>query len=270
MKIHNSIAVNKLIKKFMKIIKTIFTLLILTISMSSCNRDLTEDFIIINPDSENIEYKWWVLTHKNYESPGIYLYNETTSTIELKLDLPENLESPHALAYDGTSLWVGGIGTNESIYQLNPENGAIISELKNIKTEGIAVTDEYLYYSNYNKISIIEKNGTLFEEIPTQNSSYNIPDIAIDGNYLYYLRYSENEPVIKLNLSSKAESVVPVIESSGTYCLAVYNYEIITVTALNEISHSNIRTGALVSTKTTGIKGWITAIAPYYKEQTIP
>ena len=250
----------------MKARKSIFLLLLLTIFCSACNRDLTED-IIFPSVIENTEYKWWILTHKNYESPGIYLYNETTSTIELKIDLPENLKSPHALAYDGVSLWVGGNGENESIYQLNPETGAIISEIRNIKTEGIALLDEYLYYSSDQVINKIEKNGTFVEAIPTKNSSYNIPDIAIYGSFLYYLRYSENESVIKLKLSTKTESAVPIIQSTGTYCLAVFENEIVTVTALNEISHSNIRTGAFISTNPTEIKGWITAIAPYSQDK---
>jgi hypothetical protein len=251
----------------MKAIKTFLTLIILTILVSSCNKNLPEDLFLTNPiNNETIEYKWWILTHRNYANPGISLYNETTSTIELELDLPENLESPHALEFDGESLWVGGDGQNESIYQLNPENGAIISEIKNIKTEGIALLDEYIYYSSDNIINKIEKNGMPVEEIPTKNSSYNIPDIAIYGNDLFYLRYSENEPVIKLNLFRKTESIIPNIESSGTYCLTISNYEIITVTAFNEISHFNIRTGELISTNPTGIDGWITAIAPYNKK----
>lgn len=254
----------------MKTIKTIFTLLIITILASSCHKDLddiTENIVLTDSIiDENIEHKWWILTHKNYESPGIYLYNETTLTIELKLNLPENLESPHALAYDGESLWVGGIGQNESIYQLNPENGAIISEIINIQTEGIALLDEYLFYSNEKTINKIEKNGTLVEEIPTKNSSYNIPDIAINGNNLYYMRYSEIEPVIKLNLSNKKESGIPMTESTGTYCLAISNNEIITINPFNEISRFNLGTGEFISTETTIIEGWITAIAPYDKK----
>ena len=252
----------------MKNLKYIITLLILTVLITSCNRDLTEDFIATDPTiPEDVEYKWWILTHRNYAEPGISLYNETTSTIELKFDLPENLESPHALAYDGTSLWVGGIGENESIYQLNPENGAIISEIKNIQTEGIAILDDYLYYSDYNIINKIEKNGTLIEEIATQNSSYNIPDLAIDGNSLYYLRYSENQPVIKLNLSSKNESAIPYLESTGTYALTISDNEIITISALNEISHHHLASGTIISKKPTIFKGWITAIAPYFNKE---
>ena len=251
----------------MKAIKTIFTLLILTILLSSCGKDfddLTANIVLTDSIiDENIEYKWWILTHRNYEAPGIYLYNETTSEVELKLDLPENLESPHALSYDGESLWVGGIGENESIYQLNPENGTIISEIKNIKTEGIALLNEYLFYSNDKMINKIEKDGTLVEAISTKNSSYNIPDIAIDDNNLYYLRYSEKEPVIKLGLSNKKESRIPLSESTGTYCLAISNDEIITINPFNEIIHFDQKTGELISNNPTIIKGWITAIAPY-------
>ena len=254
----------------MKAIKSILTLLIITILASSCNKDfddLTQNVILIDTTvTDTIDKKLWVLTHKSYESPGIYLYNETTATIELELDLPKNLESPHALAFDGTSLWVGGNGENESIYQLNSGTGQIISEIRNIQTEGIALLDEYLYYSNNKMINKIEKTGTLIEEIATQNSSYNIPDIAISGNDLYYLRYSENEPVIKLSLSNKRESTIPITESTGTYCLTIYNNEIITINPFNEIIRFDQRSGVFISNQPTIIKGWITAIAPFYEE----
>ncbi len=251
----------------MKAASTILTLLIFTILFNSCNKDFddrVENISIIDTTSnDTIQYKWWILTHRNYEAPGIYLYNETTATIELKLDLPENLESPHALAYNGESLWVGGVGEYESIYELNPENGQIISEIKNIKTEGIALQNDYLYYSDNKVIKKIEKNGALVEEIATQNSSFTIPDIAIAGNDLYYLRYSEKEPVIKLNLSNKKESTIPIIESTGTYCLTISNNEIITINPFNEIVRFNLQTGVFISNEPTIITGWITAIAPF-------
>lgn len=253
----------------MKALKALLTLCIIAIIAPSCSYDLddkTEGIVLIEEQiTTNDTTRLWVLTHKRYESPGIYLYNETTATVELKLDLPANLESPHALAFDGESLWVGGDAENESVYQLNPENGSIISEIKNIKTEGIALLNDYLYYSNYKTITKIEKNGTLVEEISTKNSSYNIPDIAIYDNNLYYLRYSETEPVVKLKLSNKKESKIPIAESTGTYCLTVFNDEIVTITPFNEISRFNLKTGELISTNPTEIKGWITAIAPYYE-----
>lgn len=56
------------------------------------------------------------------------------------------------------------------IYLLNSKNGAIISEIKNIKTEGIAVLDDYILYLNGKMINKIEKDGTLAKEIATKNS----------------------------------------------------------------------------------------------------
>lgn len=250
----------------MKAPQTILTLLLLTILAFSCHKDL-DDIVENNVlTDENIESKWWILTHRNYEAPGIYLYNETTKTIELKLDLPKNLESPHALAYDGEFLWIGGNGENESIFQLNSENGEIISEIKNIQTEGIALLNGYLYYSNNKIINKIKKDGTLVEEISTKNSSYNIPDIAIDNKNLYYLRYSEQEPIIKKSLSNKKENKIALTESTGTYCLTISNNKIITINPFNEIIRFNLKTGVFISNKATNIKGWITAISPYNKE----
>jgi hypothetical protein len=252
----------------MKAAKTIWTLIITIITLSSCHYDLDDildNNTLITPVNEDyIEHKWWILTHKNYEAPGIYLYNETTQTVELKLDLPENMKSPHALAYDGESLWLGGTGEGESIYQLSPEDGRILFEIKNIKTEGIALLGEFLYYSDYKIINKVNKDGTFVEEISTKNSSYNIPDIATYDNNLYYLRYSEKEPVIKINLSNRKEFKIGLSESTGTYCLTIYNNEIITINPFNEIIRFNLETGKLISTQTTNIDGWITAIAPYY------
>lgn len=235
----------------------------LCFALVSCNRNIPEFSITPEPETTT-ENKWWILTHKNYQDPGIFLYNETTASIELELKLPDDLESPHALDFDGTSLWVGGNGENESLYQLNPETGEILSEIKNINTEGIAVQGDYIFYSNLNAINKIEKNGTFVESFETQNTTLNISDIAINDNSLYYLRYSETDPVIKVNLTSKSESPVGNIETSGTYCLAFFENKFITVSALNEITYHSSLTG-VISIHTTGIEGWITAIAPYYE-----
>jgi len=247
----------------MKIFKTFICAIYICFVLVSCNRNIPE--ILITPDSGiTTENKWWILTHTSYQNPGIFLYNETTATIELELKLPDNLESPHALAFDGTSLWVGGNGENESLYQLNPETGDILSEIKNINTEGIAIQDNYIFYSNLNTINKIERNGTFIEAIETQNTALNISDIAINNNTLYYLRYSETAPIVKLNLTTKSETPINNIETSGTYCLSFFENKLITVSALNEIAYNSSLTG-VISVHTTGIEGWITAIAPYYE-----
>lgn len=252
----------------MKVTKIIVTSLIFLILASSCRDpfiaiEIKDDIAVI----DTIVKKLWILKHRKYQKPGIYLYNETSGFLEIELDLPKGLESPHALAYDGESLWVGGIGEEESILQLDPQTGATLSEIPNIRTEGIAVDDNYLYYSVYetNIIHKIEKNGSFVEEIVAKNASLSIPDLAIDGNNLYYLRYTAIEPVVKLNLSSKNESFIDLAGSVDTYSLTIYNGEIVGVTLLNGISRFEQNSGDFISSNSTGIEGWITAIAPYYE-----
>lgn len=253
--------------RIMKVIKTILKSLILLILVFSCKDpyiDITNSIVI--PDT--IDKKLWLLKHRRYQDSGIHLYNETSGFIELELDLPKDLESPHALAYDGESLWVGGIGEDESILQLDPQTGEILSEIPDIRTEGIAAIGDYLYYSVYETdiIKKIEKNGTFVEEITVQNaSSLSIPAIATDGNNLYYLRFTPEAPVVKLNLSSKNESFISLAESVDTYCLAIFNNEIVSVTSLNGISRFDKNSGYLISSNITDIDGWITAIAPHYE-----
>ncbi|MDX8552847.1 hypothetical protein MK851_04300 [Tenacibaculum sp. 1B UA] len=253
----------------MKAIKVLVKSIIFLFLISSCNEPyikFSSNNQVVN-DTDTIDKKLWLLKHRRYQEPGIYLYNETSGVLEKELELPKNLESPHAIAFDGKFLWVGGIGEEESIYQIDPHTGAIISEIPNIRTEGIAVDGDYIYYSVYetNIINKIDKNGTFVEEIVTQNASLSIPDIAIDGNKLYYLRYTVTDPIVKLNLSNKNESFIPLSGNIDTYCLTIFNSEIIGVTLLNGISRFKQSSGDFISSNTTGIEGWITAIAPHYE-----
>lgn len=251
----------------MKTIKALVKSIILIFLISSCNDPYIQFPSNSQVVNDTIDKKLWLLKHRRYQEPGIYLYNETNGLLERELELPENLESPHAMAYDGEFLWVGGIGEEESLYQIDPQTGAIISEIPNIRTEGIAVDNDYIYFSVYetNIINKIEKNGTFVEEIVTQNASLSIPDIAIHGNYLYYLRYTVTNPVVKLNLSNKNESFISLAGSIDTYCLTTFNNELVGVTLVNGISRFEQSSGNLISSNFTGIEGWITAIAPYYE-----
>jgi len=253
--------------KIMKIPKTIIKSLILLILLSSCRDPYFEIANNTELIDDTIDKKLWLLKHRKYQDSGIHLYNETSGVLEVELDLPDGLESPQALAYDGEFLWVGGIGEEESIHQIDPLTGATLSVIPNIRTEGIAVDEDYLYYSVYetNIINKIEKNGTFVEEIVVKNASLSIPAIAINGNSLYYLRFTETEPVVKLNLSSKNESFIDISESIDTYSLTIFNNEIVGVSLLNGIKRFNKNTGNIISSSITDIDGWITAIAPHYE-----
>lgn len=251
----------------MKVTKTIVKSIILLLLIVSCREPHIEFTDYVEVQDDLIDKKLWILKHRRYQDPGIYLYNETSGFFELELDLPDGLESPHALAYDGEYLWVGGIGEDDAIHQLDPQTGATLSEIPNIRTEGLTVDEDYLYYSVYetNRIRKITKNGTFVEEIVAENASLSIPDIAIDNNNLYYLSYSPTEPIVRLNLSSRDESFMELGGSVDTYCLTIFDSEIVGVTLLNGISRFEQNSGDFISSNFTGIEGWITAIAPYYE-----
>lgn len=238
--------------------KKLFTLLTLfSLCLTSCNDD-DDDLIAIDSD-----IKWWVLVHPTNGNEGIYLYNETTSSIEKKIDLPNGFSSPHALDYDGKSLWIGGFQDSASILELSPVDGSILSEIENIRTEGIACFDDYIYYSGSTNIYKIDKQGVPIETISTQSNV--IQDIAINQSTLYYVYNGVIDPIIKISSTDSTEGTLVETEVTGLYTLAIYNDNLIIITDSNEIRRFDINSGQKISDTTTIIEGWITAIAPYKK-----
>jgi hypothetical protein len=241
--------------------KTYLALIILTLSFVSCNND-SDDFNNIDSDT-----RWWILTHMDYNSVGeseIVLYNETKSIIERTIDLPTQAESPHALEFDGEFLWLGGMGGNESIYKLNPEDGTVISELTNIRTQGISYLHGELYYSFYGRIYQISQDGTPIQEI-TLATNNNPTDIAINNSSLYYVSNGAIDPIIKINQTDSTEETIAETEVTGLYTLAIYNDNLIVTTNSNAIRRFDINSGERISDTRTIIEGWITAIVPYNK-----
>jgi hypothetical protein len=241
--------------------KTYLALIILTLSFVSCNND-SDNFNNIDSDT-----RWWILTRPNNNSVGkseIVLYNETKSIIERTIDLPNQADSPHALEFDGEFLWLGGMGGNESIYKLNPEDGTVISELTNIRTEGISYLNGELYYSSYGRIYQISQDGTPIQEI-TLATDNNPSDIAINNSSIYYVYNGAIDPIIKINQTDSTEETIAETEVTGLYTLAIHNDNLIVMTNSNAIRRFDINSGERISDTETIIEGWITAIVPYNK-----
>lgn len=226
-------------------------------------------------DSTNLDadIKWWVLVHPSYGNSGIYLYNESKSIVEKRLPLPDPNGSPQALDFDGKSLWLGGgqsyhndngINTHNPIYELNPENGNIISTIENIKTEGIASSENYIYYTTYNEIKKIKKDGELVDSIQVDNVI--ISDLAIENLEIYYVFNGEIDPIIRINELSGEEEFLTETEVTGLYTLAIHNDNLVVVARNNYLRRFDKYTGEHLSDKKIEIQGWITAIAPYNKD----
>lgn len=236
--------------------KYFLSLIIVILSFTSCSYD-NDDNIAINSDT-----KWWILVHPTHGNEGIYLYNETNSSIERIIELPNQMSSPHALDFDGEFLWLGGMGNEESIYKLSPDDGTVISEIVDKRTEGIKFLNGEIYYSLYGRINKITEDGTFIEEIllPT---SQNPTDIAIKNSVLYYVENGVTDPIFKFNLENSNDGLIVNTEVDALYTLTILNDNLIVVTNNNEIRRFNINSGELVSDSVINIDGWITAITPY-------
>lgn len=237
--------------------KCFLPIIIVILSFVSCSND--------NDITSDSDTKWWILVHPTHGNEGIYLYNETNSSIERIIELPNQVESPHALEFDGEFLWLGGMGLNESIYKLNPEDGTVVSEINNIRTEGISYLNGELYYSFYGKIYRISQNGTLIQEI-TLSTENNPSDIEINNSVLYYVYNGPIDPIIKISPPNSTEETIVETEVSGLYTLAIHNDNLIVTTDSNKIRRFDINSGERISDTETIVEGWITAIVPYYKQ----
>ncbi|WP_397362298.1 hypothetical protein [Olleya sp. R77988] len=253
----------------MKISKFILFLAPILITFFSCDNEPVDFTFEENFTSENNDIKWWILVHPSYGNSGIYLYNETNSTIENILPLPDSNGSPHALDFDGNSLWLGGaksidttngIVTHNPIYELNPDNGEVISTIDNIRTEGIAVSDNHIYYSTYGQIIEITKTGIFVSSTPIENT--NINDIAIYDSNKYYVYNGSIDPIIRINETSGQNEFILETDIPNLYTLSIRDDNFVVVSN-NHFRRFDLNTGEYLSDIKIEIDGWITAIAPY-------
>ena len=215
---------------------------------------------------QNPGEKWWLLTRPDgagVGERGIILYNETNTTIEATLPIPAGLTSPHALDFDGKSLWVGGMGDNESLYELDPANGNVLSEISNKRTEGIALVEEGIWYSGRRNVNLIGFDGTQKASVSVDPSVTTIQDIAVSGFCsLCYVVNGAMDPIIEIDMLNSNEHTLFDTQVSKLYTLTVKDANFVVIGTSNNIIRFN-RSGVVVGDHPTSIKGWITAIAPY-------
>ena len=252
----------------MKTSKFILALAFILITFFSCNNEPLDFTLEQNSTSENNDIKWWILVHPSYGNSGIYLYNETESIIENILPLPDPNGSPHALGFDGSSLWLGGarsIDTNDvthnPIYELNPDNGEVISTIDNIRTQGIAISDNHIYYSTYGQIVKITKDGTFVSSsLPVENTP--ISDIAIYNSKKYYVYNGQTDPIMSINETTGQDEFILETDIPNLYTLSIRDDNFIVVSN-NHFRRFDLNTKEHISDNKIEIDGWITAIVPY-------
>lgn len=208
----------------------------------------------------------WVLVHPSEapDGPGIFLFDEDQQQVLAELPLPPGVTSPHALAYDGTSLWLGDMGMGASLHQLDPTTGAVISTIPGVRTEGITVDGDTLWYSGEDPGSFdmnlvhIQRDGTILGSLSVPVSV--VQDVAHDGASLYYLVNDDQDRVLRVDPATGAESLLFDQPFVAPYSLA-FDGQYLAVAADETIKRYDPATGAPVSSGPLGVPGWITAIA---------
>lgn len=222
--------------------------------------------------------KWWILSHKSYGEPGIILYNETTDEIEKLLPIPNPELSSHALDYDGGSLWLSGAlpsKTNpyrecDTLFQISPEDGSVISAMPGIRTQGVSVSDDYIYYSGWSfsraAIYTITKAGELVDTYQTEELIHSLE--VIEGVEMYAMTANKESPLLHLDLATNKLDTIFLPGHKSRRNIIIENNEIITIeqggiNSPNILKRYNKETQELISEKIISVNGWLTAFAPY-------
>lgn len=197
----------------------------------------------------------------------IILYNLTDSLVEDRFDAPAGLVSPHALAWDGVSLWIGGAALNDSIYQIDPADGSVLHTIPGIRTEGLATAGTTIWYSTVSPIADsliqINRDGVRLRKIPVSDAVVN--DLDTNGEWLYYAVNDDIDRIVRVDpATGDAEDfIAPAVEGNQLYTLALYKnflYVIDDQSQGNTLRTFNRESGEFISDARIHISGWITGL----------
>ncbi len=207
--------------------------------------------------------KWWILS-RQYSScegqRGIYLFNEATSKVEVKIDLPNELLSPHGLDYSDGFLWLLGFDDKEIAYRINPNNGEIEEIFTNLTGEGISVVGDSIFIANRASISLISRsNGSIINTF--QINSNTIQDMTVIGNDIFYVVNGEIDPILKLNMVTSKIDTIALTGITALYTLAFRDDYFFAINGNSIVKIDSINS-EIYTVATPNINGWLTAIRP--------
>lgn len=237
-------------------------LLFCTAVLSNCSEeevkvDLNEPLVHTNEPT-----KWWILTHPSGGNPGIYLYDEVNAKVDLSFNLPEDIISPHALDFDGKSLWLGGMGDNQYIYEISPIDGSVLSKIPNIQAQGIAIVGDEIYYSQWSQLFSIKKDGVKLDSFMVNSNA--IVDIAIHNSSVYIAVNGATDPIILFDKKTGEMKDLFDTEVIGLSTLTTYDNYFVVVDDAFQIVRIDIGTHEVISRSSIKMPwSWITAITPY-------
>ena len=206
----------------------------------------------------------WVLVHPADapRGPGLYLFDEARQELLRQLPLPDGVTSPHALAWDGRSLWLGGVDVEPAVREIDPESGRVLSRWSGVVTEGIAVTDGTFWYAGVTNAFVplvhVGRDGTTLDSLPLPEAA--VQDLVSARGALFYLVNDGEDRIVRLDPSSGAAADLARGVDAAPNALG-FDGSALAVAVDQRIRRFDPESGALVSERPFAVPGWITAIA---------
>ena len=206
----------------------------------------------------------WVLVHPTNAplGPGLFLFDEARQAIIRRLPLPDGVTSPHALAWDGRSLWLGGVDAEPGIREIDPADGRVLSRWAFAVTEGIAIDGDTLWYAAVISTLIplvhVAGDGTTLESITLPEVT--VQDLVMADGALYYLVDDDADRIMRFDPATRSSTELVRNVDVAPYSLG-FDGAHLAVAVDGRIRRYDPSTGALESDRPFAVPGWITAIA---------
>lgn len=255
------------------------TAMVLLACSASCSQShgeaaVVDDASCLPPDAPGRFF--WFLVHPTQappDGPGIYLYDEDSEEIVCKVELPEPFSSPHALAYDGELLWVGGIVNEDpmrgAILAIDPKTGEVVDELVTTgMPEGLAVAGDTLWYGANDwpdsacraRLVQIDRDGEILDELVPERCL--VQDIAKLDDRLFYVVNDEADRILEVMPDGSAErEVASRAGGNAVYTLSSRLGRLV-VEGYGALHWFDPDSGEAQARVPHNVPGWITAIAP--------
>jgi hypothetical protein len=217
--------------------------------------------------------QWWLLSHPNYDSPGLRLVDTTTGELLKTLPLPATAESPHALAAEAERLWVADY-VSEKIYRIRTGDGAVEDTLTGYRTGGLALTRSGFWYNEEDWSGA--EPGTVFHHrrfdggidlsLRVGATTMAVADLAYDGRFLYYSYNDANDPIVRVDLATSAQDTLVPHTVIAVSTLAFDGEALVIDSGWGTLLRYDPDSGERLDEVDHGVGGWITAISPAWGE----
>lgn len=206
----------------------------------------------------------WVLVHPSDAplGPGLFLFDEARQEVVRRLALPEGFSSPHALAWDGHSLWLGGFAEDPAMLELDPSDGRELSRFPNVITEGVAIDGDTFWWAGtvdaLTPLLHVSRDGRRLSSNTLMEAA--VQDVVIANGALFYLVNDDADRIMRFDATTERATELTRGVFVAPYSLG-FDGTSLAVAAEGRIRRYDPATGTLVSDGPFAVPGWITAIA---------